>query len=84
MYFWVVKMHQGKPVIFHPPYTLEEDANQYGFSHFGGDFEVYPTTVRNRADATRAIKRAIFEKTHNLDLALQRAKHKLPNEKEVT
>lgn len=69
-------MHQGKPVVFNPPYNSEEDANNYGFSHFGGDFEVLPLNTRDRTQATRAIKRFIFDRTENLGQALQKAKHK--------
>ena len=71
-------MHEGRPVVFKPPYTTEEEASEYGFSKMGGDFEVAQLNTRDVAQATRAIKRIIFEKTSSLDIALQRARHDLP------
>lgn len=83
MFFWIWAMHEGKPVVFKPPYTTEESANEYGFSKLGSNFEVIQLNTRDVNQATRAIKRIIFERTSNLDTALQRARHKLP-EKETT
>jgi len=83
MYWWVWAMHEGKPVVFKPPYTTEEKASEYGFSKLGSNFEVIQLSTRDIAQATRAVKRIIFERTSSLDIALQRAKHKLP-EKEIT
>ena len=81
MYWWVWALHEGKIAVFSPPYNSEEEASAWGFQHRGNDFEIEEMKTRNRAEATRAIKRIVFEKTSNLDLALQRAKHNL-SEKE--
>jgi len=83
MYFWVWAMHEGKPVVYSPPYVTEEEASEYGFSKLGSNFEVESLSTRDVAKATRAIKRIIFERTSSLDIALQRAKHKL-DEKETS
>ena len=83
MYWWVWAMHEGRPVIFKPPYTTEEEANQYGFRKLGSNFEVLQLDSRDVGRATSTVKRIIFEQTSNLDTALQRARHKLPD-KEMT
>ena len=75
-------MHEGRIIVFKPPYTTEEEANQYGFSKLGSNFEVIQLNTKDVAQATRAIKRIIFERTSSLDTALQRARHKLP-EREI-
>ena len=82
MPFWVWAMHQGKPVVFKPSYTTEEEASEYGFSKLGSNFEVIPLDTKDVVQATRAIKRIIFERTSSLDTALQRARHKLPDKEE--
>ena len=82
MYFWVWAMHEGKIAVFPPPYNTEEEASEYGFRHLGSNFEVAKLTTRDVAKATRTIKRTVFDRTDNLDLALRRAKHSLPDEKE--
>lgn len=69
-------------MIFAPPYDSEEEAMEYGFRKFGGNFEVSPLLTKDRAEATAAIKRAIFERTSNLDVALRRARHTMPKESE--
>ena len=73
-------MSEGRPVVFSPPYNTEEEANEYGFSRFGGDFEVLSLSTRDKAQATRAIKRHIFDKGANLEEALQRARHESTKE----
>jgi hypothetical protein len=82
MYWWVWTTREGKPVIFAPPYNSEEEASEYGFQKLGSNFEVTQLNTRDIAKATRSIKRGIFEKTSNLDIALQRAKHNLLEETE--
>ena len=76
-------MHEGKLVVFKPAYNSEEEASEYGFRHLGSNFEVTQLTTRDGAEATRAIKRIVFERTSSLDTALRRARHKLPGEKET-
>jgi len=68
-------MSQGRPVVFSPPYVTEEEASEYGFSRLGDNFEVTELRTRDKAQATRAIKRRIFDKGTNLEEALRRAKH---------
>lgn len=75
-------MHRGKPVVFSPPYNSEAEASEWGFQKLGSNFEVVELRTRDRAQATRAIKRIIFDRTSSLDMALQRARHEL-SEKEV-
>lgn len=83
MYWWVWAMHEGKPVVFKPPYTTENEASEYGFSKLGSSFEVIELNTRDVNQATRAIKRIIFERTSSLDTALQRARHDI-DDKEKT
>jgi len=84
MPFWVWAISEkGKLAVFKPAYNTEEEASNYGFSHLGSNFEVSELTTTDVAEATRAIKRIVFERTLNLDRALQRARHKL-SEKEIT
>ena len=84
MPFWVWAISgQGKLAVFKPAYNTEEEASEYGFRHLGSNFEVKELTTRDVAEATRAIKRIVFERTSSLDIALQRARHKL-SEKEIT
>ena len=83
MYFWVWAIHEGKIVVFPPPYNTEGEASEYGFRHLGSNFEIAKLTTRDVAKATRTIKRTVFDRTNNLDLALQRARHELPG-KETT
>jgi len=84
MYFWVWAMHEGKIAVFPPPYNTEEEANNYGFSKLGNNFEIAKLTTRDVTKATRTIKRTVFDRTSDLDLALRRAKHQLPEGKEIT
>ena len=84
MPFWVWAISEkGKLAVFKPAYNTEEEASNYGFSHLGSNFEVSQLTTTDMAEATRAIKRIVFERTLNLDRALQRARHKL-SDKEIT
>ena len=84
MPFWVWAIsEQGRLGVFKPAYNTEEEANDYGFRHLWSNFEVTQLSTWNVAEATRAIKRIRFERTRNLDIALQRARHK-PYEKEIT
>lgn len=85
MPFWVWAISdKGRLAVFKPAYNTEEEASNYGFSHLGSNFEVTQLTTTNIAEATRAIKRIVFDRRHNLDEALQRARHKLPRDKEIT
>ena len=83
MYWWVWATHEGRPVVFKPPYTTEDEASEYGFSKLGSNFEVIQLNTKDVAQATRAIKRIIFERTSSLDTAMLRARHDLPR-KEIT
>ena len=83
MYFWVWAIHEGKITVFAPPYNTESEASEYGFRHLGNNFEVEKLTTRDVAKATRTIKRTVFDRTDNLGLALERARHKLPDGKGI-
>lgn len=74
-YWWVWTIHQGRLIVFSPPYSTEDEAGTYGFQKMGGGYEVSVLKTRDSAEATRAIKRRIFDRTRNLDGALKRAKH---------
>lgn len=74
--WWVHTMHEGRLVIF-GPYANEQSANDYGFGHFGGDFEVVWLGTRDTNRATKMLKKQLFDKVGSLDAALKRARHKL-------
>jgi len=82
MPWWLWAMSQGRPVVFSPPYNTEGEALEYGYSRpqLGGDFEVTELRTKDKAEATRAIKRLIFDKGTNLEEALRRAKHETRKE----
>ena len=79
--YWVWSVsEQGKLGVFTPGYHIESEAMNYGFRHFGSNFEVTQVPTTDYREATKAIKRIRFEQVHNLDIALQRARHQLPKE----
>jgi hypothetical protein len=81
MPWWLWSISEGgKLGVFSPSYATEGEASAYGFEKLGSNFEITELTTRDRAVATRAIKRIIFDRTSNLDKALERARHKLPDE----
>lgn len=79
MYWWIKATHEGRLVIL-GPYSTEGEASGFGFQRLGTDFEVYDLPTRDKARATSMIKARILKQTSNLDTALQRARHKLPDE----
>ena len=82
MYWWVTTVSSGGKFCIFGPYDSEESANDYGFSHFGTNFEVEQTAYKDVGKSTRILKKKRFDTIHDLDTALQRAGHKLPDEKE--
>lgn len=79
--YWVWSVsEQGKLAVFTPGYNTDSEAYDYGFRHLGSNFDVTQLATRDYREATKAIKRIRFEQVHNLDIALQRAKHQLPKE----
>lgn len=81
MYWWVTTVSPGGKLVILGPYSSEEDANEYGFSHFSSNFEVEQTAVKDQAEVTRIMKKKRYDTINNLDQALQRARHQLPKEK---
>lgn len=82
--YWVWSVsEQGKLGVFQPGYLTEEEAMSYGFRHLGSNFEVTQLNTSDVGKATRAIKRIRFERIHNLDMALERARHQLPKKEEA-
>ena len=74
--FWVHTMHEGRIVIF-GPYTDEQSASEYGFRHFGSNFDVEWLPTRDTNRATKMLKKQLYDRTDELDLALKRARHKV-------
>lgn len=72
-------MHEGKPVIL-GPYRTEEEASNFGFQRLGSNFETYDLPTRDKARAASMIKARILQQTSNLDTALQKVRHQLPEE----
>jgi len=83
MYWWITTVSSGGKFVIMGPYSSEESASEYGFSHFGPNFEVEQLSTKDQSKATRVLKKKRFDRTNDLDLSLQRAGHKLPNEKEI-
>ena len=81
MYWWITTTSAGGVFCIFGPYENEESANEYGFLHCGTNFEVEPLETRDTARATRILKKKRFDTIHDLDLALQKARHKLPKER---
>jgi len=82
MYWWITTVTSGGKLVIFGPYMSEEDVNDYGFAHLGSNFETHQLSTRDQGKATRILKKKLFDKIHDLDTALQRAKHKL-GEKET-
>ncbi len=85
-WWWVWTVHNGRLVVFYPPYTTEEEARKYGSQHqqIDSTYEVTELNTRDRAEATRKIKRYRFDQTSDLDVALKRAKHESSENTEDT
>ena len=79
MYWWIKTTHEGRLVIL-GPYGTESEANEFGLEHFGNNYEAFDLPTRDKARATSMIKARILKQTSNLDTALQRARHKIPEE----
>jgi len=84
MYWWLTTISIGGKLVVLGPYDSEESASEYGWSHLGSDFEVEQLSTRDMSKATRILKKRRLDATRDLGVSLQRAKHKLPTEKEVT
>lgn len=78
MAWWIKASSQGRPVVL-GWYNTEEEANTVGFQQLGGDFEAYELPTTDKARATAMIKAKILNQTSDLDMALRRVSHKLPN-----
>ena len=65
----------GRLVIF-GSFPMEDDANNYGFRHFGQNFEVVWLPTRDTGKATRMLKKQLFDQVNDLDRAIARASHK--------
>lgn len=63
------------------PKNSEEEASQYGFQKFGGEFDVHELPTRDKTRATSMIKAKIFDQSSDLEKALQKARHQVPGEK---
>jgi len=84
MYWWITTITSGGKLVIFGPYMTEDEANDYGFAHLGSNFETHQLFTRDQGKATRILKKKLFDKIHDLDTALHRAGHKLPDGKEVT
>lgn len=78
MAWWISTFHNGRLVVL-GCYATEEEANQTGFEKLRGEFEAHELMTIDKGKATAMIKAKVLEQTENLDLALKRARHKLPS-----
>jgi transposase len=83
VYWWLTAISAGGKFVVLGPYDSEESASEYGWSHLGSNFEIEQLSTRDMSKATRMLKKKRLDATRNLDMSLQRAKHKLPD-KEIT
>lgn len=81
-FWWVWVLHEGRPVVFSPPHETEEAASSFNFTRLGGNGEVMLLGTHDKREATRAIKRAIFDRTDSLTQALRRARHRPTTEED--
>lgn len=75
-YYWITFRRNGRLVILGPE-NSEDEAYSRGFLSQESDFEVVPLRTRDKARATSQLKAQLLDKTQNIDLALQRARHKI-------
>jgi len=80
MYWWVTTVSTGGRFCVFGPYDSEESASEYGFAHFGSNFESVQLSTKDIGRATRALRKKRFDEVGDLDLALQRIKHQIPKE----
>lgn len=76
--YWITTISMGGKFVVLGPYFSEAQAQAYGARHFGGDCEVELLNTRDVAKATRILKKKRFDSVHDLDVALERASHQVP------
>ena len=82
MYWWVTTTSGDGKMVVLGPYSTEDNANNYAFRHLGSNFETHQLFTKDMAKATRMLKKRLFDRIGDLDTALKRAGHQLP-EKEI-
>jgi len=82
MYWWITTISDTGRLCIFGPYNDESSANEYGFAHFGTNFEIEQLDTKDMNRATRILKKKRYDSIRNLDIALQRAKHKVGETKQ--
>jgi len=75
-YFWITFRRNGRLVILGPENT-EDEAYSRGFLSQESNFEVTALRTRDKARATSQLKAQLLDKTQDIDLSLQRARHQV-------
>ena len=75
MYWWITTITSSGKLVIMGPYNSEQESAEYGFSHFGANFEVEQLATRDLSKANRILKKKRFDQIGDLDMALQRAQH---------
>ena len=60
------------------PKMSEEEGTQWAYAHLDVAFDIVPLNTRDRARATSQLKARRLDTEGNLGQALQRARHKIP------
>jgi hypothetical protein len=78
VYQWV-KYQCGNSYGILGPFNSEEEANEKAISDLHGyQYEIVPLDTRNKAAASGKLKAVILHDTRDLGQAIQRIKHKVP------
>ena len=75
-YYWIWAIINGK-LFVDGGYSTPDEAYAMGYEKVKHFFEVVPLPTKNLQAATSAIKHNRLESTGNIELAMQRAKHKI-------
>ncbi len=75
-YYWLTTVSAGGRFCILGPYADENLAQQAGYSELDQEFECHRLNTRDRGLASAELKKIRLSKTHNIDLALQRASHR--------
>ncbi len=75
-YYWLTTVSAGGRFCILGPYADENLAQQAGYSELDQEFECHRLNTRDRGLASAELEKIRLSKTHNIDLALQRASHR--------
>jgi len=74
--WWLTTTSPAGKFVVMGPYQTEEEASNYGFQHFGTNFDTHQLNTRDMQKATHILKRWRYDRIKDLDLALEKASYK--------